>query len=148
MELVFRPPYQARYGGLVERLFGNLAAQLRERLPGAILQPDQRHWHNASQDACLLYRDIERIIYELVTDYLHTPHRELDGLTPRSATARPSHCINDCSWPAGRRRWATAKNITCIYCAVLSAVRCGTAHHRRGETYYAAVLTPPVAGVI
>ncbi|NJN55825.1 MAG: transposase family protein [Anaerolineae bacterium] len=31
MEVVFRPPYQARYGGLVERLFGNLAGQLRER---------------------------------------------------------------------------------------------------------------------
>jgi hypothetical protein len=82
MELVFRPPYQARYGGLVERLFGNLSAQLREQLPGAILQPDQRHWHNASQGACLLYRDVVRVIHQLVVDYLHTPHRELDGLTP------------------------------------------------------------------
>lgn len=82
MELVFRPPYQARYGGLVERLFGNLAGQLRERLPGAILQPDQRHWHNASQGACLLYQDVERVLYQLVVDYIHTPHRELDGLTP------------------------------------------------------------------
>jgi hypothetical protein len=82
MELVFRPPYQARYGGLVERLFGNLAGQLRERLPGAILQPDQRHWHNASQAACLLYQDVERVIYQLVVDYLHTPHRELAGMTP------------------------------------------------------------------
>jgi hypothetical protein len=82
MELVFRPPYQARYGGLVERLFGNLSAQLRERLPGAILQPDQRHWHNASEGACLLYRDVERVVYQLITDYLHTPHRELAGLTP------------------------------------------------------------------
>jgi hypothetical protein len=82
MEIVFRPPYQARYGGLVERLFGNLAGQLRERLPGAILQPDQRAWHNASQGACLLYRDVERVIYQLVIDYLHTPHRELAGTTP------------------------------------------------------------------
>ena len=49
MELVFRLPYQARYGALVERLFGSLSGQLRELLPGAILQPDQRHWHNASQ---------------------------------------------------------------------------------------------------
>ncbi len=39
MELLFRPPYQARYGGLVERLFGNLSGQLRERLPGALLHP-------------------------------------------------------------------------------------------------------------
>lgn len=82
MELVFRPPYQARYGALVERLFGNLSGQIRELLPGAILQPDQRHWHNANQAACLLYRDILRVVHQLIVDYLHTPHRELDGMTP------------------------------------------------------------------
>jgi transposase InsO family protein len=82
MELVFRPPYQARYGALVERLFGNLSGQIRELLPGAILQPDQRHWHNANQAACLLYRDILRIVHQLIVDYLHTPHRELEGMTP------------------------------------------------------------------
>lgn len=82
MELVFRPPYQARYGGLIERLFGSVSAQLRERLPGAILSPAQRHWHNASQGACLLYGDVLRFVYQIVVDYLHTPHRELDGLTP------------------------------------------------------------------
>ncbi|MGC9333528.1 MAG: hypothetical protein ACP5JJ_05225, partial [Anaerolineae bacterium] len=38
MALVFRPPYQARYGGLVERIFGNLSGQLREMLPGAVLK--------------------------------------------------------------------------------------------------------------
>lgn len=82
MELVFRPPYQARYGGLVERLFGSLSGQLREMLPGAVLRPDQRHWHNASQGACLLYRDVARIVSQMVVNYLHTPHRELNGLTP------------------------------------------------------------------
>lgn len=82
MDIVFRPPYQARYGGLVERLFGNLSGQLRERLSGAILRPDQRCWHNASEGACLLYRDVEQIIFQLITDYLHTPHRELAGMTP------------------------------------------------------------------
>ena len=82
MELVFRPPYQARYGALVERLFGNLSGQIRELLPGAILQPGQRHWHNANQAACLLYRDILRIVHQLIVDYLHTPHQELGGMTP------------------------------------------------------------------
>ena len=82
MELVFRPPYKARYGGLIERLFGNLSGQLRQRLPGAILQPDQRHWHNASQAACLLYADLQRVIQQLVVDYMHTPHRDLAGQTP------------------------------------------------------------------
>jgi len=82
MELVFRPPYQARYGGLVERLFGNVSGRLRELLPGAVLQPEQRHWHNASQGACLLYRDVTRLVHQLIVDYLHTPHQELNGLTP------------------------------------------------------------------
>jgi len=82
MELVWRPPYQARYGGLIERLFGNLSGQLRERLPGAILQPAQRHWHDASQGACLLYRDVVRVVSQMIVDYLHTPHHELNGLTP------------------------------------------------------------------
>jgi hypothetical protein len=82
MELVFRPPYKARYGGLVERLFGNLSGQVRELLPGAVLQPNERHWHNASQGACLLYSDVVRLAHQMVVDYLHTPHEELDGLTP------------------------------------------------------------------
>jgi hypothetical protein len=82
MALVFRPPYQARYGGLIERLFGNLSGQLRERLPGAVLHPNQRHWHNASQGACLLYADIRRILHQMIVDYMHTPHRDLNGQTP------------------------------------------------------------------
>ncbi len=82
MELLLRPPYQARYGALVERLFGNLAGQLRELLPGAVLQPAQRHWHNASQGACLLYQDVLRLLTQLLVSYLHTPHRELAGRTP------------------------------------------------------------------
>ena len=82
MELLLRPPYQARYGALVERLFGNLAAQLRELLPGAILRPDERQWHHASQGACLLYRDVVCLLTQLLVSYLHTPHRELAGRTP------------------------------------------------------------------
>jgi transposase len=82
MELVFRPPYQARYGGLVERLFGNLSGRLRELLPGAVLQTHQRRWHNASQGACLLYRDVVRLVHQMMVDYMHTPHQELQGLTP------------------------------------------------------------------
>ena len=82
MELVFRPPYKARYGGLIERLFGNFAGQLRERLPGALLPMPQRATHDASKNACLLYRDIERILHQLMVDYLHTPHSALGMQTP------------------------------------------------------------------
>jgi hypothetical protein len=46
------------------------------------LLPQQRQWHNASQGACLLYRDVVRLVHQLVVDYLHTPHRELAGMTP------------------------------------------------------------------
>ena len=81
MELVFRPPYQARYGGLVERLFGNLSGRFRELLPGAVLQTHQRRWHNASQGTCLLYRDVIRLVHQMIVDYMHTPHQELQGLT-------------------------------------------------------------------
>lgn len=55
---------------------------MRELLPGALLRPDQRHWHNANQGACLLYRDVVWIVHQMVVDYLHTPRRELSGLTP------------------------------------------------------------------
>ena len=82
MELVFRPPYVARYGGLIERLFGNISGQIRELLPGALLKPSERHWHNASKNACLLYRDIARIMNQIVVNYMHTPHSELGRQTP------------------------------------------------------------------
>jgi hypothetical protein len=36
MQLYFRPAYQARYGALIERFFGNLSGQLKDLLPGAI----------------------------------------------------------------------------------------------------------------
>ncbi|MBA3469425.1 MAG: DDE-type integrase/transposase/recombinase, partial [Herpetosiphonaceae bacterium] len=82
MDVLWRPPYQARYGALVERVFGNLSGQLRELLPGAILPAGQRHWHQASAQACLLYRDVLRVLVQLMVTYMHTPHRELAGRTP------------------------------------------------------------------
>jgi hypothetical protein len=36
MEVYFRPAYQARYGALIERFFGNLSGQLKDLVPGAI----------------------------------------------------------------------------------------------------------------
>ena len=38
MELIFRPPYQARYGGLVERLVRHLVPPTRGRLSGAMFR--------------------------------------------------------------------------------------------------------------
>jgi transposase InsO family protein len=36
IDLVFRPPYLARYGALIESLFGHLSGRIKQDLPGAI----------------------------------------------------------------------------------------------------------------
>lgn len=82
IDLVFRPPYKGRYGALVERFFGNLSNRVKEFLPGAIPSGNARHLRQAAEQARLLYQDINRILHQLILTYQHTPHRELDGLTP------------------------------------------------------------------
>lgn len=82
IDLVFRPPYKGRYGALIERFFGNLSNRVQEHLPGAIHSSDARHLYQAAQQARLLYQDIDRILHQLILAYQHSPHRELDGLTP------------------------------------------------------------------
>ncbi|GIK40481.1 MAG: hypothetical protein BroJett011_43140 [Chloroflexota bacterium] len=82
IDLIFRPPYKGRYGALIERLFGNLSSQVKERLPGAIRSNEPRALRQATQEACLLYEDLYRFFQELIVRYQHTPHGELGGLTP------------------------------------------------------------------
>ena len=82
IDLVFRPPYRGRYGALIERFFGNVSAQVKEHLPGALTGSTHRERRIASQSACLLFEDLETFLYDLVVTYQHTPHRELDGHSP------------------------------------------------------------------
>ncbi len=83
IDLIFRPPYKGRYGGLIERRFGNFSGQMKERLPGAIRSNDPKVLRRrAAKEACLLYQDLYRIIYEMIVTYQYTSHRELEGLTP------------------------------------------------------------------
>jgi len=82
MDLLFRPPYKGRYGALVERFFGNLSQRVKEHLPGAIQSSLPQAVRQAAGDARLLYTDIERILHQLILEYQHTPHRELNGLSP------------------------------------------------------------------
>jgi transposase InsO family protein len=82
MELVFRPPYKARYGALVERFFGNFSAKIRQLLTGAIQSYEPRDRQNAVKYACFLFHDIERFLYQTITEYHHSPHSELNGMTP------------------------------------------------------------------
>ncbi len=82
IDLIFRPPYKGRYGALIERLFGNFSGQMKELLPGAIRSNQPKVLRQAATEACLLYQDLYRIIHEMIVTYQHTPHRELEGLTP------------------------------------------------------------------
>lgn len=82
IDLVFRPPYSGRYGALIERLFGNFSGQFKELLLGAISSSQPKAITNAARQACLLYQDIYKIVHQLIVRYQHTPHRELNGMTP------------------------------------------------------------------
>lgn len=82
IDLVFRPPYRARYGALIERYFGQLSSQLKAHLPGAIQSSHPKDRGQAAAQACLLYQDIDRILHQLIVRYQHTPHSELGGMTP------------------------------------------------------------------
>lgn len=82
IDLLFRPPYKGRYGALVERFFGNLSQRVKEHLPGAIQSSLPQAVRQAASHARLLYTDIERILHQLILEYQHTPHRELNGLSP------------------------------------------------------------------
>ncbi|GHO96260.1 hypothetical protein KSF_063080 [Reticulibacter mediterranei] len=81
IDLVFRPPYKARYGGLIETYFEWLSDRIKQFLPGAIQSSDPKHIRDAAKKACLLYEDINRFLQESIVEYNHTPHRTL-GMTP------------------------------------------------------------------
>ncbi len=82
IDLVFRKPYKARQGALIERFFRGLAAIIKERLKGAIQSSHPRDVHNAAQEACLLYEDIYKFLLEEIVAYQNRPHSELDKMTP------------------------------------------------------------------
>jgi len=82
VDLAFRPPYRGRYGALIERFFGNVSAQVKEHLPGALIDTTYTQRRTAAQSACLLYEDLEAFLYDLIVTYQHTPHRELGGSSP------------------------------------------------------------------
>ena len=82
IDLVFRPPYKGRYGAIIERLFRNFSGQIKELVTGAIQSSDPKAVRQASKNACLLYPDMNRLLHRLIVKYQHTPHRELQGMTP------------------------------------------------------------------
>ncbi len=82
IDLVFRKPYKARQGALIERYFREIKAVIKERLKGAIQSSHPKDIHNAAEEACLLYEDIYKFIVEEIVAYQNRPHSELDKMTP------------------------------------------------------------------
>jgi Mu transposase, C-terminal len=82
IDLVFRPPYKGRYGAIIERLFNNFSGQVKELIAGAITSHDPQAMRSAKNAACFLYADMDYILHRLILTYQHTPHRELQGMTP------------------------------------------------------------------
>lgn len=79
MDLVFRAPYNGRYGALIENHFGNLAALFDAYLRGA--QRGREHTKHSLRNACLLYEDIDDFILRLMVDHWHKEHPAL-GMSP------------------------------------------------------------------
>jgi transposase InsO family protein len=69
IDLVFRPPYRGRYGAIIERLFKNFSAQMKELVPGAIQSSDPEATRAAANTACLLYPDMNRLLHQLILKY-------------------------------------------------------------------------------
>jgi Mu transposase, C-terminal len=82
IDLVFRPPYKGRYGAIIERLFRNFSGQIKELVTGAIQSSDPKEIRASAKNACLLYSDMNNLLQRLIVKYQHTPHRELQGMTP------------------------------------------------------------------
>lgn len=82
INLVFRPPYSGRYGGLIEVVFRKFSAKMKQHLDGAIRSSDKRDIRNAKTKARLLKTDLDRFIHELFLEHQHTPHEGLNGMTP------------------------------------------------------------------
>jgi len=81
IDLVFRPPYKARYGGLIETYFEWLSARIKQFLPGAIQSSDPKHVRDAARKACMLYEDVNRFLQESIVEYNNTSHSAL-GMKP------------------------------------------------------------------
>jgi len=60
IDLVFRPPYMARYGALIESFFGHLSGRIKQDLSGAIKSSAPKDLRKAAKEACLLYEDVDR----------------------------------------------------------------------------------------
>lgn len=82
IELVWRPPYRARNGALIERVIGNISNRTKQEFPGAIRSSNPKDVEQAKREACALYGDLDRFLHRVIVEYQNTPHSALGGMTP------------------------------------------------------------------
>lgn len=101
IELVWRPPYRARYGALIERVIGNISNRIKQEFPGAIRSSNPKDVEQARKEACALYGDLDRFLRRIIVEYQNAPHSALDGMTPNQ------------KWIQGMRgRWPRVPDLT------------------------------------
>jgi transposase InsO family protein len=107
IDLVFRPPYKARYGALIESLFGHLSARIKQDLPGAIQSSSPKDLRKAAKEACLIYEDIDRYIQQFILRYQHDEQKVLGEMSPHQKWVEAIHRIGlpdiPALTPSGRR---------------------------------------------
>ncbi len=84
MVLDWRAPYMARWGAIIEALFGNFS-KLVQALPGSLRTHDPKGIRSARESASLIYEDMNKKVLQLIVRYQNTPHRELGNRTPEQA---------------------------------------------------------------
>lgn len=81
--LVFRTPYDARRGALIERFFGKFETELIHHLSGMThSNPQARGDYDSDGHAVLLFEDIIEALVRYLDIYHNTPQRRLLGRTP------------------------------------------------------------------
>ncbi len=80
VELDFRPCYKARYGAVIETVFGKIKQQLQP-MAGAI-DLRKRELSESLKKANRTYNDLYKRIVQLIDQHQNSPHTALDGLTP------------------------------------------------------------------
>lgn len=83
ISIVFRPPYEARRGALIERHYGKLEAEFMHRLLGSTFShARQRAGYDPDDFAGYLFEDIAEGLVRWTDIYHNTPQARLLGLTP------------------------------------------------------------------
>lgn len=81
---IWRPPYKATRGSLIERFFGTLEEGIIHSIPGTTFSNIfKRGKYKSEEEACFILKDIERYVLKFIVDYYHYKgQKELGGYSP------------------------------------------------------------------